>query len=92
MIKITDTHYEFSIDSDVLAHNLLQPYVSELTFGLTCDQATQFAEWSKHHAPSFDALGTQYKFSFTPTGLGTVAEVTNLLTNETLNLTDYNSW
>lgn len=91
MIKITDAHYEFSIDNDVLALQV-QPYVGELTFGLTRDQSSQFAEWSKHHTSSGDALGTQYTFSFTPTGLGTVAEVTNLITNETLDLTDYKSW
>jgi hypothetical protein len=66
--------------------------MSNFKFALNAVQATQFIEWSKTHSVSPCALGTQYQFSFTPTGLGDAVTVTNLITGEELNLTDYDSW
>lgn len=43
-------------------------------------------------APYAGAIGGELTYSFTPTSLGTVVKVTNGLTNETLDLTDYDSW
>lgn len=38
------------------------------------------------------AIGGRFTFSFTPTSLGEVIKVTDSITNETLDLSDYDSW
>lgn len=50
-------------------------------------------EWLKDH-PTFNvgAIGGRYTFSFTPTSLGMVIEVTDNLVNNSLDLTDYDAW
>lgn len=40
----------------------------------------------------YGACGGALTFQFSPTGLGTVFKVTHALTQETLNLTDYDNW
>ena len=40
----------------------------------------------------YGACGGALTFQFSPSGLGTVFTVTHALTQETLNLTDYDSW
>jgi hypothetical protein len=40
----------------------------------------------------YGAIGGGYTYSFTPTGLGVVAKVTNNLTHEELDVTDYDAW
>lgn len=42
--------------------------------------------------PYCGAIGGGVTFSFTPTGLGDICNVTHALTGETLHLTDYDSW
>ena len=42
--------------------------------------------------PYYGAIGGGLKYSFTPTGIGTIVEVTNTMLNETVNLTDYDEW
>lgn len=42
--------------------------------------------------PYFGAIGGNYKYSFTPNSIGMCVEVTNIYLNETVNLTDYESW
>ena len=42
--------------------------------------------------PYFGAIGGNYKYSFTPNSIGMIVEVTNIYLNETLDLTDYDSW
>lgn len=42
--------------------------------------------------PYFGAIGGCYKYSFTPNSIGMGVEVTNIYLNETLDLTDYESW
>ena len=61
-------------------------------FKLTEDQYKLFLNWSKDHKASKDALGTQYTFSFTPTGLGTIVKVSDLVSKTTIDLTEYNLW
>ncbi len=42
--------------------------------------------------PYYGAIGGGLTYQFTPTGLGTVLKVTEALTGETLDVTDYDSW
>ena len=42
--------------------------------------------------PYYGAIGGGLKYSFTPTGIGTIVEVTNTILDETLDLTDYDGW
>ena len=42
--------------------------------------------------PYFGAIGGNYKYSFTPNSIGGIVEVTNIYLNETVDLTDYDSW
>lgn len=44
---------------------------------------------SEKDLPYYGAIGGAYTYSFTPTSLGMVVKVTNGLTNETIDLTDY---
>jgi len=46
----------------------------------------------KSNRPYYGAIGGGLTFSFTPTGLGTVVKVTESLTKETIDLTDYGQW
>ena len=40
----------------------------------------------------YGAAGGAYTYSFTPTGIGCVVKVTNGATNDTIDLSDYDSW
>jgi hypothetical protein len=40
----------------------------------------------------YGAIGGAYTYSFTPTGMGTVVKVTNVLTGDVLDITDYEDW
>lgn len=42
--------------------------------------------------PYTGASGGSYTYSFTPTSLGTAVKVTDNLSGETIDLTDYDSW
>ena len=42
--------------------------------------------------PYYGAIGGGLTFSFTPTGIGTVVRVTEAITGEVLDLTDYDMW
>ena len=42
--------------------------------------------------PYYGAIGGGLTYSFTPTSLGVVVEVTEAFTKKTINLTDYDSW
>lgn len=42
--------------------------------------------------PYYGAIAGAYRFSFTPTALGTVVIVSHVETGEELNLTDYDDW
>jgi hypothetical protein len=61
-------------------------------FVLSASDNEKFETWVKDHTASRDVLGTQYTFSFTPTGLGLITTVTNLVTNAILDLTEYDNW
>lgn len=42
--------------------------------------------------PHYGAIGGGYTFQFTGTGLGTVCKVTESITGEVLDLSDYDDW
>ena len=42
--------------------------------------------------PYYGAIGGELNYSFTPTTIGLIVTVTNTLTNETIDLTEYDSW
>lgn len=54
------------------------------------DEFHQPTSGGKH--PYVGAIGGAYTYSFTPTSLSTVIKVTNGLTGETIDLTDYAAW
>ncbi len=50
-------------------------------------------EWSRKHKQVYTgAIGGRYTYSFTPTGLGTIVKIHDPITDETLDVTDYESW
>lgn len=57
---------------------------------LPSEEFDQLTMSGKH--PYTGAISGAYTYSFTPTSLGTVVKVTNGLTGETIDLTDYESW
>jgi len=61
-------------------------------FELTANQIQNLKIWMNNKPLSKDALGTQYKYCFTPTSLGTSVIVKCLITKTEIDLTDYDSW
>lgn len=51
--------------------------------------------WAFHYPeklPYYGAIGGGYSFTFTPTGIGMACTVTEFITGESIDLTDYDSW
>jgi hypothetical protein len=63
-----------------------------MRFGLDIEQVVKLIEWKKSRPISKAAMGEQYEYSFIPTGLGTICKVKCLISNEEIDLTDYDSW
>jgi hypothetical protein len=66
-----------------------------MTFKLNDEQWARFKDWKVEQdseVTTYGATGGGYTYSFTPTSLGCVTKVTNNVTGETLDLTDYDSW
>lgn len=61
-------------------------------FTLTDTQVAAFNQWAKERPVSRAADGGQFEFRFFITGIGVVVKVVDLVSNETLDLTDYSSW
>lgn len=65
-------------------------------FELTTTELQRMSDWADNLPLPLDtyagASGGRFTFSFTPTSLGVVTVVTDQLTHETLDLTDYDSW
>lgn len=51
-----------------------------------------FSKSAPLNRPYYGSAGGGLTYSFTPTGLGVVVEVTEYHTNKTINLTYYKSW
>jgi len=62
-------------------------------FALTKEQSEKLNEWAKalKNGPT-GAIGGRFTYSFTPTSLGTIVKVKCGLTNEEVDLTDYQDW
>lgn len=67
-----------------------------MNFKLTDAQQIQALKWmsdqEKTKPAKTGAIGGRFTFSFTETSLGTVEKVTDEVTKEVLDLTDYGSW
>lgn len=54
------------------------------------EQQKKLDEWKKHHKSVYTgAIGGRYTYSFTPTSLGVVIKVTDYVTKEVIDLSDY---
>lgn len=42
--------------------------------------------------PNYGAIGGAYTYSFTPASIGMIVKVQNSVTNETIDLSDYDDW
>jgi len=56
------------------------------------EKAMKLQEVSGSSELNAGAIGGVYTYSFTPTSLGTVVKITNGLTNDVLDLSDYEDW
>ncbi len=56
------------------------------------EKQKKFSKSAPKDRPYYGAAGGGLTYSFTPTGLGVVVEVTEYHTKKTINLTDYDSW
>jgi len=64
-----------------------------MTFSATKEQLAKFDAWSaKHKRVYTGASGGRYTWSFTPTSLGVALVVTDEVTKQEIDLTDYESW
>lgn len=55
------------------------------------DQSIKLYNWKKKFKPSTAAIGGEFTYCFTPTGLGTIIKVKHYK-GEEIDLTDYDSW
>jgi len=63
----------------------------EKVFKITGKELDKLKEWQEKIKDLFGEYGT-YKYTFTPTGIGTCVEVYSDLTRTTIDLTDIDSW
>jgi hypothetical protein len=62
-------------------------------FNLDEEQLKKLEKWKSKHAKVYEgAIGGRYTYSFSPTSLGVVVKVTDDITKEEIDLTDYLSW
>lgn len=76
-------------------------------FKLSEEQNQKLSEWAEEQnkkvaksqedtdficKPYYGACGGGFSFTFTPTSLGVGVKVTNNITKETIDLTDYENW
>lgn len=62
-----------------------------MKFELNEKQVTKLNEWKEAIKVVFGEYGN-YKFTFTPTGIGDGVEVYSDLAKKSISLTDYDSW
>lgn len=79
-----------------------------MDFQITPEQWTKFHSWQveqdkkvietqkERHLfpdePYYGAIGGGYTFSFTPTSIGLIIQISNNVTKEMLDVTDYENW
>jgi hypothetical protein len=61
-------------------------------FNLTEQQKAAVSEFTNVPAEYCGAIGGRYTFSFTPTAIGMVVEITDNVLKRQLDITDYDSW
>lgn len=66
------------------------------TFLISDADAKKINAWKKQQEKKtkgeYGAIGGGYTYEFTPTGLGIIFKVTNAVTKQTLDLTEYDKW
>jgi hypothetical protein len=68
---------------------------TELAFSLDEKQVEAIDKWIKELSKDKSytgAIGGRFRYSFTPTTLGLVVKITDLVSNKELDVTDYESW
>ena len=76
---------------------------SEISFKITSEQRKKLKSWideqdrlvclkQNRSCPNYGSCGGAYTYSFTPTSIGLVIKVKNGITNNTIDLTDYDNW
>lgn len=85
-------------------NSLLEKQVmSSATFTITADQLEKLGRWQEiqdqkvadrqgRSFPNYGCAGGGYSYIFGPCGIGTTVRVQNLLTNDTIDLSDYDNW
>ena len=61
-------------------------------FKLDIDQQEKLNKWIKDRIKYVGPCGGQFTYSFTPTTIGTVIRVTDCVSKETIDLSDYKTW
>lgn len=89
---------ELSVAASLVANEegrvqISPPAPDIMKFELSEEEQEKLAAWRSTHEEVYTgAIGGRYTYSFTPTSLGEVILVTDNVTGEELNLTDYESW
>jgi hypothetical protein len=68
-----------------------------MTFTISGNELTKLQAWKKKQDAKTrkvykGAIGGEYTFSFSPTGIGTAIHVENSITKEVIDITDYEHW
>ncbi len=68
-----------------------------MTFTISGKELSKLVAWKKKQDAKTrraykGAIGGEYTFSFSPTGIGTAVRVENSITKEVIDVTDYDSW
>lgn len=83
--------------TDPTAHNSPSERDDDCDFafqllGVEAERARRFEVRHAHPETSKGAIGGHLRYSFTPTGIGTVARVRCLVCKRGRDLTDYDAW
>lgn len=70
-----------------------------MEFSFSPIQRERLLDWKKEQDKIYEssamyagAIGGRYTYSFTPTGLGLIITVTNNITKDQIDLTNYEDW
>ena len=64
--------------------------VDEICQGMTSNHYSTF--FSRHALPYYGSIGGGFSFTFTPLGIGMGCSVTESITGESIDLSEYDSW
>lgn len=75
------------------SHTVHEKVYNMFSFALTPEQIKKLAEWVKTLAPMPEgAIGGRLSYEFTPTSLGDVVKVKCCITNQEIDLSEYDAW